>query len=97
MVTIRLKLIGNDRATNPDYLEAITRSNDEARAVAETYEKAGPFSCTEHPEQEPVIEVVAVFQSSLRVRKVKFCCQALVDQVEGRMAHINGGVPPEGH
>lgn len=86
MVTIKLKLIGMDRAVNPDYLEAIQRTNDHARSMAERLERAGPFTCAEHPEHEASIEVAAIFQSSVKVRKLKFCCQALVDQVEQRMA-----------
>ncbi|HMC96682.1 MAG TPA: hypothetical protein VKG92_03455, partial [Flavobacteriales bacterium] len=76
MVTIKLKLIGMDRATNPDFLEAVMRTNAEAEALALRYEKAGPFSCAEHPNEESSIEVSAVFQSSVKVRHVKFCCQA---------------------
>ena len=86
MVTIKLKLIGDEMASNPDYLDAITRSNERARSVAQVYEKAGPFVCEEHPEQESTIVVTAVFQSSIRVSKLKFCCQALADQIEARMA-----------
>ncbi len=85
MVTIKLKLIGMDRAVNPDLLEAITHTNDQAREVAERYEQAGPFSCDEHPDGMPVIEVSAIYQASVKVRKVKFCCQALADAVDIRM------------
>ncbi|MEO8066492.1 MAG: hypothetical protein ABI599_02240 [Flavobacteriales bacterium] len=85
-VTIKLKLIGMDRAVNPDFLETITRTNDNARELFERYEQAGPFACAEHPENLPVIEVCAIFQSTVKVRKLKFCCQALADQVEARMA-----------
>jgi hypothetical protein len=90
MVTIKLKLISMDRAVNPDLLESITRTNDSAAVVAERYEQAGPFVCPEHPEQLPFIEVSAIFQSSVKVRKAKFCCQALTDQVEARMAELAG-------
>jgi hypothetical protein len=90
MVTIKLKLIGMDRAVNPDFLEAITRTNEHARSMVERYERAGPFSCAEHPGHEASIEVSAIFQSSVRVRKVKFCCQALADQVEERMTGLKG-------
>ncbi|MBK8340210.1 MAG: hypothetical protein IPK99_09600 [Flavobacteriales bacterium] len=86
MVTIKLKLIGMDRAVNPDFLEAIQRTNENARILAERYEKAGPFACAEHPDAQPCIEISAIFQSSVKVRKAKFCCQALADQVEERMA-----------
>lgn len=85
-VTIKLKLIGMDRAVNPDFLEAISRTNNAAEALAERYERAGPFICPDHPEGQPSIEVSAIFQSSVKVRQVKFCCQALSDQVEARMA-----------
>ncbi|MFZ1686890.1 MAG: hypothetical protein WAU70_05700 [Flavobacteriales bacterium] len=88
IVTIKLKLIGMDRAVNPDFLETITRTNDNARLLAERYEQAGPFVCVEHPEGQPSIEVCAIFQSSVKVRKLKFCCQALADQVEARMAEV---------
>lgn len=86
MVTIKLKLIGMDRAVNPDFLEAIQRTNEDARTIADRYERAGPFACAEHPDAQPSIEISAIFQSSVKVRKVKFCCQALADQVEERMA-----------
>jgi hypothetical protein len=85
MVTIKLKLIGMDRAVNPDLLEAVTHTNDQAREMAERYEQAGPFNCEEHPEEQPVIEVSAIYQSSVKVRKVMFCCQALADAVDMRM------------
>lgn len=85
-ITFKLKLIGMDRAVNPDFLETVTRTNDKARELLERYEQAGPFECAEHPEGLPVIEVCAIFQSSVKVRKVKFCCQALAAQVEARMA-----------
>ncbi|MEO8589108.1 MAG: hypothetical protein ABI432_07065 [Flavobacteriales bacterium] len=90
VVLIKLKLIGMDRAVNPDYLEAIERTNATAEALAERYEKAGPFYCPEHPDGQPSIEVAAIFQSSVKVRQVKFCCQALADQVEERMAAAKG-------
>jgi hypothetical protein len=86
MVTIKLKLLGMDRAVNPDYLEAVQRTNANAEAIAEQYEAAGPFRCPEHPDAEAIIEVSTVFQSRVKVRQVGFCCQALVDQVEKRMA-----------
>ncbi|MBK7554756.1 MAG: hypothetical protein IPI55_09160 [Flavobacteriales bacterium] len=87
-ITFKLKLIGMDRAVNPDFLETVTRTNEKAQELLERYEQAGPFACEEHPDGVTVIEVCAIFQSSVKVRKLKFCCQALADQVEARMAEL---------
>ena len=87
-VTIKLKLIGMDRAVNPDFLEVVSRTNEKARLLSESYEQAGPFTCADHPDEQPFIEVSAIFQSTVKVRKAKFCCQALTDQVEARMAEV---------
>lgn len=89
MVTIRLKLIGMERAVNPDFLEAISNTNEAASRMAARYESMGRLACPEHPEAESAIEVQAVFQSSVKVRKVKFCCQALNDLVDARIAALN--------
>lgn len=89
MVTIKLKLIGMDRAVNPDFLEAISQTNEAATNMAARYEGIGPIACPEHPEAESSIEVQAVFQSSVKIRKVKFCCQVLNDLVEERIARLN--------
>lgn len=90
MVTIKLKLIGMDRAVNPDFLEAISNINEAATQMAARYERIGQLACPEHPEAESAIEVQAVFQSSVKVRKVKFCCQLLTDLVDERIAALNG-------
>ena len=50
----------------------------------------GQLACPEHPDAESAIEVQAVFQSSVKVRKVKFCCQVLTDLVDERIAALNG-------
>lgn len=89
MVTIKLKLIGMDRAVNPDFLEAISQTNEAASNRAALYEGLGPLACPEHPDAESAIEVQAVFQSSVKVRKVKFCCQALNDLVDERIARLH--------
>ncbi len=90
MVTIKLKLIGMDRAVNPDFLEAISHTNEAATNLAARYEGMGPIACPEHPEAESSLEVQAVFQSSVKVRRIKFCCQLLTDLVEERIAALNG-------
>jgi len=90
MVTIKLKLIGMDRAVNPDFLEAISHTNEAATNMAARYERLVPLMCPDHPDAESAIEVQAVFQSSVKIRKVKFCCQALNDLVEARIAQLNG-------
>lgn len=90
MLTIKLKLIGMDRAVNPDFLEAISQTNEAATNMAARYEPLGRISCPEHPEAESAIEVQALFQSSVKVRKVKFCCQVLTDLVDERIAALNG-------
>lgn len=89
MVTIRLKLIGMDRAVNPDFLEAISNTNEAATRLAARYEKMGPIVCADHPEAESFLEVHAVFQSSVKVKRLKFCCQALNDLVDERIAALN--------
>ena len=88
VVAIKVKLIGMDRAINPDFLEAVQRTNADAEAIGAQYEKAGPFQCLEHPEGRPVIEITAIFQSRVKVRQVGFCCEALADQVKERMAKM---------
>lgn len=85
-VTIKLKLIGMESARNPDLLELVERANADAELIAARYTKAGPFRCSEHPEATPSIEVTAGFRSAVKVRQVKFCCAALADQVNSRMA-----------
>jgi len=87
-VIIKLKLIGMDRAVNPDFLEVVSHTNEKARLLSERYEQAGPFACADHPDEQPFIEVSAIFQSTVKVRNGKFCCQALADQVEARMAEV---------
>ncbi len=89
MVTIKLKLIGMERAVNPDFLEAISHTNEAATNMAARYERMGPIVCAEHPDAESSIEVQAVFQSSVKVRRSKFCCQALADLVDERIARLN--------
>ncbi|MBK7084513.1 MAG: hypothetical protein IPH53_07530 [Flavobacteriales bacterium] len=89
MVTIKLKLIGMDRAVNPDFLEAISHTNEAATRLAARYEGMGPMTCPDHPEAESFLEVHAVFQSSVKVKRLKFCCQALNDLVEARIAALN--------
>lgn len=85
-VTIKLKLIGMESARNPDLLELVERANADAELIAARYTKAGPFICSEHPEATPSIEVTAGFRSAVKVRQVKFCCAALADLVNSRMA-----------
>ena len=85
-VTIKLKLIGMESARNPDLLELVERANADAELVAARYTKAGPFSCAEHPDATPIIEVTAGFRSAVKVRLVKFCCAGLTDQVTSRLA-----------
>lgn len=87
-VTVKLKLIGMELASDPDLLELVTRSNGEAERLAERYVQAGPFFCVDHPEGTPSIEVSAIFRSSVKVRQVKFCCAGLTQQVSARMAGI---------
>ena len=85
-VTIKLKLIGMESARNPDLLELVERANADAELIAARYTKAGPFSCAEHPDATPIIEVTAGFRSAVKVRLVKFCCAGLTDQVTSRLA-----------
>jgi len=89
MVTIKLKLIGMDRAVNPDFLEAISNTNEAAANMAARYERLVPLACPEHPEAESSIEVHAVFQSSVKVKRLKFCCQVLSDLVDQRIAALD--------
>lgn len=89
MVTIKLKLIGMDRAVNPDFLEAISHTNEAATNMAARYERLIPLVCPEHPEAESFLEVHAVFQSSVKVKRLKFCCQVLSDLVDERIAALN--------
>ena len=37
-ITFKLKLIGMDRAVNPDFLETVTRTNEKAQELLERYE-----------------------------------------------------------
>ena len=85
-VIVKLRLIGMEQASDPDLLELVTRSNNDAERLAARYTKAGPFNCAEHPEGTPIIEVSAIFRSSVKVRQVKFCCAGLAAQVSARMA-----------
>ena len=67
-----------------------TVRDEAASNMAARYESMGPIVCSEHPEAESSIEVQAVFQSSVKVRRLKFCCQALADLVDERIAQLNG-------
>lgn len=85
-VIVKLKLIGMEQASDPDLLELVTRCNEDAEQLFARYTQAGPFSCADHPEGTPSIEVAAIFRSSVKVRQMKFCCTGLADQVSARMA-----------
>lgn len=87
MVTIKLRLISNDLARDPDHFDVLRRQNDRARAIAQEHERAGPFCCEVHPDHEgAMIVVTAIPGSRVRVSKQKFCCQAFADLVDARMA-----------